>query len=322
MSEPVIWFNVTGRPVQAYSILVALAALVCLVFMHMQAVKKGLKKTTALIYALCAVPLALFLARLIYCAVRYEWIFLDEMGEFDGLWHFFEIGNGGLNIVGALLGCLLAGGVCAWITHQRAGAILDSAAPWGALLIAVARFMQPLSGQGYGDLVESPALTFYPLALQNEWGEWSLAICTIEGILALILFFVLLYLSKKVRRPGTLSLYFLVLFCASQIMPQSLRSDDVLFIFIFARVTQLGYMVLLCSALVAAWMRAVRRMGVTPGLAGEWLLVLLGVGICIGAEFALDKTNLPDTLVYAVMVATLASMAALGCLRIKKEDTI
>ncbi len=322
MSEPVIWFNVTGQPVQAYGILTALAALACLVFMHMQAVRKGLKRTTALLYALCAVPLALFLARLIYCAVRYEWIFLNEMGEFDGLWHFFEIGNGGLNIVGALLGCLLAGGVCAWITRQKAGAVLDSAAPFGALLIAAARFLQPLSGQGYGDLVDSPALTFYPLALQNEWGEWSLAVCTIEGVLALILFFVLLSLSRKVRRPGMLSLYFLVLFCASQIMPQSLRSDDVLFIFIFARVTQLGFMALLCGAMAAAWMRAVRRIGVTPGLAGEWLLVLLGVGICIGAEFALDKTNLPDILVYAGMVASLASMAAIGCLRIKKEDTI
>jgi prolipoprotein diacylglyceryltransferase len=322
MNEPVIWLNIFGLPVQAYCILLALAVLVCAVFMHMKAVKKGLKKSTTFLYMLFAVPLALFLARLIYCAVRYEWIFLDEMGEFGGLWHFFEIGNGGLNIVGAIVGCLLTGVVCARITHQKAGAILDSAAPWGALLIAIARFAQPLSGQGYGDLVESPALCFYPLALQNEWGEWSLAVCTIEGILALLLFFVLLYWGRKTKRAGTLCLYFLTLFCASQIIPQSLRSDDVLFIFIFARVTQMGYMFLLLGAAAYAGARTVKRAGVTNKLVGEWLLIVLGVIVCIGAEFALDKTNLPDVLVYAAMAAALLGIAVLICLRIKKEDAI
>ena len=320
MSEPVIWFHISGYPVQAYSILLMLAALVCASFMHMQAVRKGFRKTTVYVYILFAAPLALFFARLIYCAVRYEWIFLDEMGEFGGLWHFFEIGNGGLNIVGAILGCLLAGATCAAITHQKAGAVLDIAAPWGALLIAIARFVQPLSGQGYGDLVESPALSFYPMALQNEWGEWSLAVCTLEGLLALALFFVLMRLGRKTKRAGTLSLYFLALFCASQIMPQSLRSDDVLFIFIFARVTQIGYMALMIGAAAAAGARCVKRTGITTRLAGEWLLLVLGVFICIAAEFALDKTNLPDTLVYAVMIAALAGMAILICLRIKKED--
>ncbi len=322
MNEPVIWLNVFGLPVQAYSILLMLAAVVCAVLMHMQAVRKGLKKSTAFTYVLCAAPLALFLARLIYCAVRYEWIFLDEMGEFGGLWHFFEIGNGGLNIVGAILGCLLAGAVCAWITHQKAGAILDAAAPFGALLIALARFAQPLSGQGYGDLVESPALSFYPFALQNDWGEWALAVCTIEGIFSLVLFFVLLKWGRKTKRLGTLCLYFLTLFCASQIMPQSLRSDDVLFIFIFARVTQIGYMSLLLGAAAYAGARAVKRAGVTSKLMVEWLLIVLGVIVCIGAEFALDKTNLPDLLVYMAMAAALIGIAALVCLRIKKEDVL
>ena len=322
MSEPVIWFEVAGVPVYAYALAVALFALVCVVLMHVLSVKRGMKKITALLYVLFAAPLALFLARLIYCAVRYDWIFLDEMGEFGGLWHFFEIGNGGMNIIGALLGCLMAGKICGSLTKQRAGAILDAAAPWGALLIALSRFAEPLLGQGYGDLLESPALSFYPMAFENEWGEWSLAVCNLEGILALALFFVLLYLAGKTRRPGTLCLYFLALFCAPQIMPQSLRSDDVLFVFIFARVTQIGYMVLLCGAAGAAWAVAARRTGITPRLMGEWLLMLLGVGVCIGAEFALDKTNLPDMLVYAAMAAALAFMAALVCLRVKKEDVL
>jgi hypothetical protein len=49
---------------------------------------------------------------------------------------------------------------------------------------------------------------------------------------------------------------------------------------------------------------------------------VLGVIVCIGAEFALDKTNLPDVLVYTVMAAALIGIAVLICLRIKKEDAI
>ena len=322
MSEPVVWFTLNGWPVQAYTVVLVLAAVLGTGLMWIRSKDFGLKKSTAFGYVLCAAPLALFLARLVYCAVRYEWIFQNEMGEFDGLWHFFEWGNGGMNIIGALAGCLLAGALCARLTKQKAGAVLDCAALAGALLIAVARFAQPLSGQGFGDLIESPAFSFFPLAIENEWGEWMLAVCIIEGVLALAVFSFLLVKAQKAHRPGVLSLYFLVLFCASQIMPQSLRSDDVLFIFIFARVTQIGYVIFLIGAAAVAGVWAVRRTGVTASLTIEWFLLLLGIGVCIGAEFALDKTNLPDLLVYAVMIAALLGMAALGARRIKKEDIL
>ena len=52
------------------------------------------------------------------------------------------------------------------------------------------------------------------------------------------------------------------------------------------------------------------------------MLLLLGVGVCIGAEFALDKTNLPNTLVYAVMLAALLGMGFLTVHRVMKEAKI
>ena len=93
-----------------------------------------------------------------------------------------------------------------------------------------------------------------------------------------------------------------------------------LFLFIFARVSQMGYGVLLMGVLIAGLIR-----GGCQGLKGktialEIILLLLGVGAVVGAEFALDKTNWPDTAVYAGMIAALAFMGILVVRRLAKED--
>ena len=52
----------------------------------------------------------------------------------------------------------------------------------------------------------------------------------------------------------------------------------------------------------------------------ELALMLLGLILCVGTIFALDKTNLPKLLVYAVMFAVLAALTYLTGRRIHKED--
>ena len=71
--------------------------------------KQKYQPTTAWVYLISAVPLALFFGRLIYTAIRYDWIFFDGMGSFQGLLPFFNPSQGGMNAVGILIGCLIAG---------------------------------------------------------------------------------------------------------------------------------------------------------------------------------------------------------------------
>ena len=52
------------------------------------------------------------------------------------------------------------------------------------------------------------------------------------------------------------------------------------------------------------------------------LFLLLGAGICIGAEFALDKTDLSHILIYAVMIIALACMAGLVLHAVFRRDTL
>ena len=179
-----------------------------------------------------------------------------------------------------------------------------------------------MNGMGFGDLVTYEPLCRFPFAIENGMGDYSLSVCFFEAALAFVIGLVLLIAYHKCRKSGTLAGIGLTLLCVTQIMPESLRLDDVLFLFIFARVSQLGYAVILFGTLIAFLIRGGRR-----GLSGktiflEILLLLIGIGVCVGAEFALDKTNLSHMLVYGVMIAALIAMGVLVLRRIVKEDKL
>lgn len=282
--------------------------------------KKNVPLSATGLYAILAGVLGLFLGRLVYCAVRFEFMFYDEIGNFAGLSAFFDVQNGSVNVGGILLGFLLAAPITKGITGQRAASLLDAAALPGLFLYSALRFAEPLSGQGYGEWMENEALWFSPLCIQNDWGEWMLSVCFIEGVLTLILLIVLLCLVKKMKAPGTLTLYTLCLFSALQVLPECLRCDDVLFVLIFARVTHIALACTLFFTQFAALLRGKKRGLATKTLALESGLMLIGIVLCIGTIFALDKTNIPDIYVYLVMIVSLCLMVFLTCRRIRKED--
>ena len=307
-------------PVFVYWVLlvVLLAALGVLVYRNFG--KRKMRSGTMLVYLLTALPLAFFFGRLIYAAVRYDWLFFDSMGSFSGFLPFFDPSKGGINATGILLGCLLASPITALMTRQPARKILDGIVPYGVLLFALMRFAEPITGQGYGGWIEKPLLPFYPFGILNDWGEWQLPVCAMEGLLALLVSGALFSLRGKTKKAGTLTLYALVLLSASQIIPQSLRQDGALMIFIFAKVNQIGYMVFLCGSLLYAGATALRHGAAKKAIMTEWALMIVGVLLAIGCEYALDKINLPDLLVYAVMALDIAGMGAMAMRRIHRED--
>ena len=293
--------------ISLYGLAMAAGCLAAAAWLMASARRKGIKTGAAAIYCLLCGALGLLLGRAVYCAVRFDRMFYDEMGDFSGLLPFFIFRSGSVNIGGVMLGCILAAPLAAKLCGGKAAEYLDGFVFPGLAVFVLERLLEPLAGHGYGVFLYDSPLARYPFALETYMEEYAVAVCFLEALLALILMATLVFLKKKCERSGQLFLCALALFCASQIMPESLRHDDVLFIFIFARVTQIFYALMLAGALIAAlWKR------VPPKKAAlEFLLLLLGAGVCIGAEFALDKTNLSHLLIYAVMIVTLAGMAAL-----------
>ena len=266
--------------------------------------KSGFTAANVCLYGVIAAALGFFFARAIYCAVVWYEIFTDEMGEFAGLAPFFDPMVGSANVMGFVAGLLLAAPITAALTKKNAGAYLDMAAVPALALYALARGIEPLSGQGYGDLM-----------------GYDVCVCWLEAALTAVVLAAVLFLRGKCRRPGTLAQYALTLWCLAQILPESLRCDDALFVFVFARVTHLGLAVTLgvtLLRLLAAGRKHLSAKAVTLDVIG----LAAGLGVAIGTIFALDKTNWPKPLVYALMIAALAELGFVICRRIHKEDTL
>ena len=300
-----------------YTLLLVLGAIIAYLAAVGNAPRHRSNRKEMALYGVLAAGLGGLLGRLIYCLDMADWFFFDEVGAFKGLSPFFDLSVGGFCLIGVITGCLLAGPLTKIILKSPgAYRILDAAALPSLFFFAIARAIDPLIGQGYGDEVEIEILQFFPIMLEDG----GYAICFLEALLALIIALALKLLSPRFRREGTLALMALTLLSASQILPESLRRDEFLTIFIFAQVNQIGYAVFLGVALILALLRNNNRQDVKRHAAIEVPLLLLGAGVCTAMEFALDKTNYPHALIYLVMFFALCAMAALTLRRIKMED--
>ncbi len=253
----------------------------------------------ALDLALWCIPAAFVGARLAYCLARLSFYFL-EMGPLSVL----RTWDGGFMLYGAALGALLAAGLLARRRGVRAASVLDEMAAPGLLAVAVCRLGEGLTGEGVGAWVESPALMHFPFAVQNEFGEWQLAVFVLEAAAALLMLLAVLRVEAGAGRRITTAL---LMYACCQVVLESLRMDSCPKIG-FVRVSQVISAVVILGVTV---LRAGRA-------GGRPLVIRRAAGLCVcaalvgGIEWALDKTPVSNVLLYGVMAAACAVMYACG----------
>lgn len=197
--------------------------------------------------------------------------------RYDG----FSVVCGGAGVLGGIA-------LSARMARRSPGVALDAFAPCGALLLACCRaaelFTGGLLGAGKAYLDEGHLLARFPLGLQNQWGDWFPAVCTLEAALALgaALFF---FLKKNGGEPGKTWETAAFLLCLCQILLESLRG--VCMKWGFVRVEQV-----LCGVIVFSLIA--RRCALARGVGAvrRWLpaaVTLVCVGGVAAMEFALDK---------------------------------
>ena len=301
MMYEVLYLGDTGLTV--YALLMALLTLSAIGAGAVLAPRRGIRPLHMVCYGALAACLGLLLGRGIYCAVCWYDVFLDEMGQFRGVAPFFDPTLGSVNVMGVAAGVLLAAPVTAALTRQRAASFLDAAAGPALAVYVLARAIEPLSGQGYGDFMGH-----------------EVCVCWLEAVLTAVLLGFIPLLRRKARRPGTLAQLALALWCLVQILPESLRCDEALFVLVFARVTHLGLAFTLGIMLIRLLVQHARHGLPAKDIAVDAIAFAAGIGLCIATIFALDKTNLPKLLVYAGMLLSIAELGFILCRRIKKED--
>ena len=298
--KPVWYFGEFEFPIHWLCLLLCCAATLILALLLRK--KRGFSAGQVCLYGVIAAALGFLIGRGVYAVICFQDIFMDEMGEFAGLWRFFDSTVGSVNVMGFVAGILLAAPVTAALTKRRAAEYLDMAVVPGLVMYILARMVEPLSGQGLGDFM-----------------EMEVCVSFIEAVLTAIVLALVPFIRSRCRKAGTPVQHVLALWCLVQILPESLRLDDSLSVFVFARVTHLGLAVTLGVTLLRLLI-AGRKHLTAKEITMDVIGLAAGLGLAIGTIFALDKSNLPKLLVYGAMVLSFVLLGYVICRRIHKED--
>ena len=183
-----------------------------------------------------------------------------------------------VSFFGGVLGVCLGAALAGRLTGNAPMRALNVYAPAGMLMAALARFGEGFLGfLGAGRMMKINGLSFFPIAVVNEWGEGRLAVFMLEGLVCLIVAAVSLRASSQDRFIRTL--FYL---CLPQILLESLR-DGGLVVHEFVRIEQLISMVTVETVLIlyGVWAKGKKRRFL-PAAVG-----LMMAGLFVAVEFTL-----------------------------------
>lgn len=295
MHDSVLSLQVFGLTVYAYGAAIALGVLVALIPMYFSLRRQGEQKRL-LPMALWMAPLGLIGGRLLYClCIAEELILAQDLG------FVFRLSDGGYLLYGVMGGSVLGLMIYAKLGKISFAKLANAAAPAAALMIAIARSAECMTAAGVGWPVENESLQFFPLAVVNEWEEWHYAIFVLEALVALGLFLYLNHLERKGRKTA---MPFIIVYASMQLLMESLRKDDVL-TFGFVKVSMILSALILTAVVISFIIRRVK--GAWWSLAG----LAAGCGLVTALEFALDKSSIPNEIVYAMMLVAVVLICVL-----------
>lgn len=312
-----------GLTIYPYGLAVAIAAIVALLLAVRAFRKSGLDVNALSWFAPLALVLGLLGARAGFCLAAFDWVAQDGPG------FFFQFSRGGYMLYGALAGCALALVISCRICKACPACAADALSVPAMVMIALCRLAEGLVEQGYGWCIEDwfmedsgmslfvwedpSALYRFPFGVADFYGSYNWAVFVFEAIVAIGIAIALARLT--VKRSGGRAVMAILLYAATQILCESLRQDSVLR-WGFVRVNQVIGAVLIALVLVLCFCLTRKRDG--RKFAGSFALMLLGMGVVIAMEFALEKKIsaiefVPMDVCYTLMALGCALMV--GCIR-------
>lgn len=283
-----------GIKVFPYGVAMAAAAAVALALSAVSFHKAGLKNGSLSWFAVLAVPMAFFGARIGYCLAMLDWV------AQQGVSFFFAFSRGGYMLYGALAGGLIAALLAARLSGERFAKMVDALSVPTLVMIALGRLAEGLAEQGYGwgiadwftedygmSLVamEDPSF-FYrlPFGVPDMYGNYNWAVFVFEALVACGL--AVLVWRAVIRRDGGRAVLALLVYAASQELGESLRQDAVLR-WGFVRINQILGAVAIVAVLALCY--ALTSPKRPKRLVLSIIGVVLGALLIIAMEFALEK---------------------------------
>ncbi len=277
-----------GLSLPWYSILIMIAVVIGIFLAIREERRLKLPEDMILTFALLAIPLGIIGARLYY--VAFSWgSFADKPLEILWVWH------GGLAIYGAVLGGLLAAAI---VTRKKKGTLpllLDACAPALVLGQAIGRWGNYANMEAYGARLYEEATHFFPFAVEirllgangTEYWYWHMATFFYESLWCFMAFTALMLFRKKMRRPGDVVCWYLLLYCAGRTVIEGLRDDSLLLNVSAAqvRISQILSAFVCLGVVVYFFIRLVKAHKPRFSDILSWVWVVVGIACTFVGEF-------------------------------------
>lgn len=209
-------FTLFGLDVYWYGIIITSAILLDFILLNILCRKYNYDKDMPFDLILSAVFLGIVGARL------FSVIFEDDLNITD----FFDFRNGGMSIIGALIGGVAGVGVYCLIKKVNFFMVADVLAPLVLLAQSIGRWGNYFNGEVYGKVVENEALRWFPYAV-NIAGEWHHALFFYECVLNILGFVLLFCLFSKFRKNyGITTASYLIYYGAIRFLLEPLRDNE------------------------------------------------------------------------------------------------
>ena len=289
------------------------------------------RRTGEIAAAVVACPVctasAIALSRLVY------WFFRPELYKSISE----ALGSNGCALMGAFLGCFLAACLLRLLkTVDNLPALLDSLCIGGAAAIALGRLSFLFTPEDRGEILTGfTGLPFVHPVINATSGteEYRFATFAFQAMATGCIFLYLLIcflrgLRKRQHRDGTITMKFLLLYCASQIVLDSTRYDGLhLRSNGFISAVQVACAVVLVLAIILLSVRFLRKAGGKLRLIPIWLLSTASLGGCAYMEYFVQRHGDRAAMAYGVMSICLLVIVFAGFLllhwgqAVSREDT-
>ena len=213
-------FGIEGWSIAWYGVIIAVGMVLGVILAIYRARKQGLKDDLIFDFILLALPIAIVCARGYY--VVFEW------NSYSGdILSIFKIWEGGLAIYVGVLGGLIT--AILFCRHRKFPLFrfLDLVVPSLVLGQAIGRWGNFVNQEAFGNLVENSSLQFFPYAVYiDALGEWHQATFFYESMWNICLLVVMLIVSRKEPKTGTLTCMYFVFYGLGRFLIEGLRTDS------------------------------------------------------------------------------------------------
>ncbi len=213
--------QIFGVEIYYYAICIVLGLLLatCLATLLMN--RRNVSRDAVLLCFIVAVPCAILGARLYSC--------VSEGLPIEDWFSLSSIRNGGLSIMGGILGGVIGMVILCLIKRWNILRLTDCIAPVFPLAQAIGRWGNYFNQEVYGGIVESETLQFFPVSVFIEdTGEWHYAFFFYESVINFVWFIVLFLIAwNMLKKPnGLITALFFAFYGVVRAVMEPLRDPN------------------------------------------------------------------------------------------------